>query len=438
MLRRVSIVLAAIVLVASVARGAEPVIRWVDFEGKFVLPGFSDRILRAIDEADANQEDLIVIQLDTPGGAVDTMQEIVKRMLAAKTPIVVWVGPSGASAGSAGFFILVAADVAAMAPGTRAGAASVVHGSGKSEDGDVSLRKATQDLAALARTIAEHRGRNVEACEQAVLSAESYTDGAAVDKGIVDLVAKDREELLDKLEGRPVKRFDGELVTLRTVGARIVTTHIGAKNRFLETVGSPLVAGFLLLLGVGGLYVELTHPGLVFPGVVGALALLLFALAAQVLPVSTLGLLLILLALVMFLLEIKVTSYGMLGFGGAVTLVIGALMVFDGPIPELRLPLAVVLPPALALALFCALAVRWTVAAQRSRVGTGSEGLVGEEGDVTEDLQPAGRVFVHGELWNAVSAGGPLPKGSRIRVVGIEDLRLTVEDAARSADGGNQ
>lgn len=410
----------------------------MDFEGRNVVPGSADRILAALDDADREGDELVVIQLDTPGGLVTTMDDIVKRMLAAKTPIAVWVGPKGARAGSAGFFILIAADVAAMAPMTRAGAASTVFGIGqKSEDGDVLLRKANQDAAALARSIAEHRGRNVEACEKAVLSADAYTDRVALERGIIDLVAEDRDDLLRKLDGREVRRVDGSTTVLRTAGARFVETQVGLQHRVLEVIASPLVAYLLLLLGLAGLYVEFTHPGLVFPGVVGALCLLLFALAAQALPVSTIGVLLILLAIVMFVLEIKVVSYGMLTVGGVLCLVIGSLMLFQGPIPELRLPLGIVLPPSLALGLLCAVAVRLAVRAQRSSVETGVEGLRHEVGEVTQDLDPEGKVFVHGEIWNAVSSSGRLQRGTRVRVVKVEDLRILVEpvDAPRPEGG---
>jgi len=423
------------VLLHAAALGAEPVIRWVDFEDKYVLPGFEDRIIRAIDDADREANDLVVVQLDTPGGMVSSMETIVKRMLAAKTPIVVWVGPSGARAGSAGFFILIAADVAAMAPGTRAGAASVVFGAGKSEEGDVLLKKANQDAAALVRTIAEHRGRNVEACEKAVFAADAYTDKIALESGIVDLVAKDRDDLLGQLDGKAIHRFDGSVAVLRTAGARFVQTETHLQQKFIEFVASPVMAYLLLILGLGGLYVELTHPGLVFPGVVGVLCLLLFALASRVLPVSTVGLLLILLAVVMFILEIKVASYGMLTVGGTVCLVIGSLMLFRGPIPELRLPISVALPPALALAALCAVAVRLAVRAQRAAVGTGVEGLVGEVAEVTQDLVPEGKVFVHGELWDATLQSGVARAGQRVRVVRVDNMRLVVETVGTGPAG---
>lgn len=260
-----------------------------------------------------------------------------------------------------------------------------------------------------------------------MFAAEAYTDTVALNTGIINLVAKDRDDLLRQLDGRDVRRFDGSTVRLTTQGARFEQTEVGARQKVMEFIASPYVAYLLFLLGVGGLYVEMTHPGLVFPGVIGVACLILFAFASQILPVSTIGVLLILLAIVLFVLEIKVTSYGMLTVGGILCLLVGSTMLFKGPIPEMRLPLYVALPPSLALGALCAFAVRLAVRAQRTKVATGVEGLTGEVGDVTRDLEPEGMVFVHGETWNAVSSSGPIPRGARVRVVKVENLRLTVE-----------
>jgi membrane-bound serine protease (ClpP class) len=334
--------------------------------------------------------------------------------------------------------MLIAADVPAMAPGTRTGAAHPVRFPGTNQEGDVLLKKQASDLAALVRSIAEHRGRNVDKVEKAVLSADSYTDEVALRDGIIDLVAKDRDDLIAKLEGRSVKRFDGTQVTLRTAGAVFVTSERTWQQEFWEALASPTLAFFLLLLGVAGIYTEFTHPGLILPGAVGAFCLLLFFLSAQVLPVSMVGLLLLLLGLVMFILELKVTSHGMLTLGGILSVVLGSVLLFPGPIPELRLPIVVVLPASLTLAAFCALAVRLAVAARRAPVTTGVEGLRGEVGVVTQDLAPEGKVFVHGEIWNAISAGAALPKGTAVRVRTVDNMRLEVEPApAKDRQGAN-
>jgi len=387
------------------------------------------RITRAIDDAEEAGDELVLIVLDTPGGMVTSMETIVKRMLSAEIPIVVWVGPSGAKAASAGFFLLISADVASMAPGTRTGAASTVYGNKESKEGDVLLKKSNEDLAALIRSIADHRGRDVEACEKAVFEAKAYEEQVAMEKGLVDLIAADREDLLAQLDGREIKRFDGSSETLHTAGATFAVTEFSLKHEFMELLAVPAIAALLLFGGLLGLYVEFTHPGVVFPGVAGALCLLLFALSAQVLPISTIGVLLIVLALVMFLLEIKVTSFGMLTLGGAVALVIGGWMLVEGPIPELRVPLEFILPVALVITLLCAFVVRFAIRAHRSKVSTGQEGLVGKTATVTEELTPQGKVFVHGEIWNAVTAGGPISHGARVKIIGVDELMLTVAPA---------
>jgi membrane-bound serine protease (ClpP class) len=410
------------------ALAADPVVRVVEFDA-IVNPITAHRIERAIDDAELEGDDLVLIELDTPGGLVDSMEDIVKRMLAAKVPIVVWVGPSGAHAASAGFFILMAADVAAMAPGTRTGAASTVMLGGDNSEDNVLLKKANQDSAALIRSIAEHRGRNIKACEKAVLEATAYEESVALEQGLIDLVARNREELLSLLHTREIRRFDGSVVTVETEGARFVTSTFPWRQTFMETLASPIVAYLLFLGGIFGIYIEFTHPGVVFPGVVGALCLLLFALSAKALPISAIGILLFLLGIIMFILEIKVTSFGMLTLGGLVCLVLGSVLLIDGPIPELRVPLELVLPMSIALAAICAFAVRLAIKAQRHRVGTGKEGLAGETGRVTEPLDPEGKISVHGEIWNAATAGGPIPQGGRVRVIKVENMHLTVEPA---------
>ncbi len=408
------------------ARGAPPSIRLVEFETS-VTGATANRILRSIEDAEEAGDDLVLIQLDTPGGDIRALQRIVKGMLNASRPIVVWVGPAGAQAASAGFFILIAADVAAMAPGTRCGAAATIYGTGEGKEDDVLLKKINADMAALLRSIAERRGRNVDVAEKAVMAAEAWSEREALDAKLIDLVAATREELLGALEGRQIRRFDGSTVRLQTKDARFVQTEFGARQELYEFIANPIVAPLLLLIGLTALYIELNHPGLVLPGLVGALCLVLFFFAAQALPVSTIGVLLILLGLVMFILEIKIVSYGMLTLGGAVCLAIGAMMLIEGPIPELRVPPAAVLPGVLVCVGVLGVVVRLALRAQRSPVATGVEGLVGEVGTVEKSLDPEGKVFVHGELWDAVAVGGSVARGRRVRVVRTEGLRLVVE-----------
>lgn len=428
-MRRLPPILLALLFCALLPLQADdPVIRLVEFEGP-ITPISAMRITKAIDAAEEAGDEFVLIVLDTPGGMVISMETIVKRMLSAEIPIVVWVGPSGAKAASAGFFLLISADLAAMAPGTRTGAASTVYASGDNKEGDVLLKKSNEDLAALIRSIADHRGRDVEACEKAVFEAKAYEEQVAMEKGLVDLIAADREDLLTQLDGREIKRFDGSMTTLTTAGSSYAVTEFSLKHEFMELLAIPAVAAFLLFAGMLGIYIEFTHPGVVFPGVAGALCLLLFAISAQVLPISTIGVLLIVLALVMFVLEIKVTSFGMLTLGGAAALIIGGWMLVEGPIPELRVPMEFVLPLALVITLMCAIVVRFAVRAQRSRVVTGREGLVGKIATVTQDLSPDGKVFVHGEIWNAITAGGPISHGARVKIIGVDELVLTVAPA---------
>lgn len=408
------------------AHAEDPVVRLVDFETT-VNPITARRITNAIDEAAAQGEDLVLIRLDTPGGLVGSMETIVKKILSSEVPVVAWVGPSGAKAASAGFFILISCDVAAMAPGTRTGAASTVYAGGQGKEDDVLLRKINEDHAALIRSVAKHRGRDVEASEDAVFAAKAYEEQVALEKGLVDVVAASVEELLEVLDGRVVQRFDGSEVTLRTANASFVTSELSWRHEFMEFLGNPTVAYFLLMLGLLGLYVEFTHPGVVFPGVAGALCLLLFAIASASLPVTTIGVLLILLAIGMFILEIKVASYGMLTVGGIASLIIGSLMLFEGPIPELEVPPTVVLPVAVALAGIFTLVVWLAVRAQRTRVDTGQEGLHGEVGFVTQELNPDGKVFVHGEIWDAISVSGTIPRDAKVKVTRVDEMTLTVE-----------
>ena len=434
-MRRFLLLFALLVAASPRVAAAAPSIRLVRFDTE-ITSASATRIVQALDDADREGDDLVLIELDTPGGAVSAVETIVKRMLAAKTPIAVWVGPSGAKAASGGFFVLIAADVAAMAPGTRTGAASVVNMAGSNQEGDVLLKKATNDMAALARSIAEHRGRSVDLVQGAVISADAYTDADARERGLVDLVAKDRGDLLTQLGGRTVKRWDGSETVLRTADARFVETPRNRTQRFMEWLASPTIAFLLLIVGLGGIYIELTTPGAVLPGLVGAGCLILFAFAAQALPFSAAGLLLIVLGLVMFLLEIKVTSYGLLTFGGIASIVFGSMMLFPGPIPELRLPLAVVLPGALLLAGACAIAMRLALRAQREPVTTGVEGLDGEVGVVTRDLGAEGKVLIHGEIWDAVADGSPIPRGRRVRVVRVEGMLLRVVPAEAAPSQG--
>lgn len=415
--------------------GAEqaPVIRWVDFD-QSVNPISIQRIIRAIEEAEAHGEDLIIIRLDTPGGLVSSLDITVKAILSSQVPIVVWVAPPGAHAASAGFFILIAADVAVMSPGTRTGAASTIVIGGENREDDVGLKKMNEDSAALLRSIAERRGRDKQACEEAVFAAKAFEESVALERGLIDFVADDRDHLLELLDGREVRRFDGEIITLRTSGAVFVESKFDTKQLFFEFLANPAVAYLLLMVGSFLVYFELRNPGMFLPGIVGAICLLLFAVAAMSLPVSLLGGMLIALAVVLFLLEIKIVSHGLLTLGGVASLIVGSLILFDGPIPELQVPPIVVVPVSLVISLFIVTAMRMAVRAARVQVATGVEGLEAKIATVTRLLDPRGKVFVHGETWDAVSRSGRVPKGAKVRVVAVEDMMLTVEPVSGETD----
>jgi membrane-bound serine protease (ClpP class) len=380
-------------------------------------------VVQAIERADAEGAPLVVIRMDTPGGLDSAMRQIVDKMLNCKTPVAVFVGPSGARAASAGFVITVAADVAAMAPGTNLGAAHPVSGLGQMDE--VMSKKVTQDAAAYIRGKAERRGRNVEMAEKAVVESKSFTEKEALELKLVDLVANDIPDLLVKLEGREVRRFDGTTVTLRVAGQKTVDVRMDWRQAILSTIARPEVL-FLLLLGtLAGLGAEISHPGLVFPGVIGSICLVLFLFASQIIPVSGAGVLLILLAVALFAAEVKVHSYGLLTVGGLVAMILGAMMLVDSPLPELRLGPRTVAPVALAFGVFMTAMVRLVVQSQRRSPRTGREALVAQRGQAASELAPEGWVIVQGERWRA-RARERLSSGDAVVVESVDGLVLQV------------
>ena len=386
-------------------------------------------LIAAIDRADEQKAELLVIEIDTPGGLVDSTKEIVQKMLAARTPIVVYVSPSGGRAASAGFLLLEAADVAAMAPGTNTGAAHPIDAAGGDSKESIGLQKAESDLAAFARTIAKNRGRNVELAERAVTESVSFTEQEALDAGLIDIVAKNRSDLFTHLDGRTVRRFDGSEVVLDANGPVAPPLERSTILRILGPLLRPELVLLLLGIGMMGLYVELSHPGMILPGVVGVLCLLLFALAFQYLPMNTVGLLVVALGLVLFVLELKVVSHGLLTVGGIACLLVGLMMVFPRDVPALRVSWSFVVPLALAMGASMGF-VLWLVSRARSTpVATGRQGMVGETGKAMTDLQPGGpegKVHVHGEIWNARTTSY-VTRGEEIRVVRVEGMLLLVQ-----------
>ena len=419
---RAPLALLALLFTTVVVQGAT--VRRLTFEGA-VYPASVQRVIRAIEAAELEGDALVLIEMNTPGGRVDSTQELVQKMLASRVPIAIWVGPSGSHAASAGFVLLTAADLTAMAHGTRTGASTVI-GPGESDPDDVGLKKANEDMAALMRSIAAQRGRDVDAAEKAVRDATSYTEGEALELGLIDRVIDDPELWIEELDGTTVRRFDGTEEVLDLSDAVFVESRERLKDRFLLWLGRGEVVYLLLMIGLAGLYFELQNPGMILPGAIGVTALVLFALGSQMLPVSWLGVALILLGLFLYALEVKVTSMGLLAVAGTVAVLAGSLMFIDSPIRELRLSLWVVLPTVLFLAAFATLVVGAVVRAQRTGIATGGEALIGALAEVVEIDGVSVQVLVHGEIWNAVPEGGTLETGDAVRVIGRDGLTLRV------------
>ena len=387
-------------------------------------------VRRLLDQAGEAGAEAVLLELETPGGLDTAMREIIKDFLAAELPVIVYVHPSGARSGSAGVFITMAAHVAAMTPGTNMGAASPVAIGGQMDS--TMVKKVTEDAAAYARSIATERNRNQEWAEAAVRQAVSATAQEALELDIIDIVAESVAELMERLDGRVVQLPQGPQ-TLRTAEARLEVVPLTFRERFLATIADPNIAYIFMLLGIYGLIFELQNPGAILPGVVGAICLVLAFMSFQTLPLNYAGVALILLAIVLFVLEIKITSHGLLSIGGVVAMFLGSLMLIDSVEPALRVSLGVIIPAVLATAAFFLFVVGLGLRAQRNPVTTGQEGLVGELCRVTTRLDPAGRVAVHGEIWRAESAEGePVDEGATVEVVQVAGLLLKVRPTARS------
>ena len=386
----------------------------------------------AIERASADRAQALVIKLDTPGGLERSMRAIVQRMLNAEVPVIVYVAPTGARAASAGVFITMAAHVAAMAPATNIGAAHpVALGGGADKE---SMRKIENDAAAFIRTVARERGRNADWAEKAVRESVSVTEREALKLKIIDLVADSVPDLLDKIDGRAVKTTKGEVI-LATRGAPLKAIEIGMRDRFLNVITDPNVAYVLMMLGMLGLFFELSNPGVILPGIIGGISLILAFFAMQSLPVNYAGLLLILFAIVLFVAEIKIVSHGVLAIGGIVSMALGSLMLFDAPDVGFRISWWVIAPSVAATAGLFLFVVGAGLRALTRRPMLGAAGLVGEVGVARGALAPQGQVALHGEIWNAISAGGPLDDGAAVRVVEVQGLTLKV---VKAGEGGER
>ena len=388
----------------------------------------SARFLKqAIAKANEDEVSLLIIRLNTPGGLQTSMEDIIGAITASQVPVVVFV--HGSKAASAGFFITIAADVAVMAPGTRMGAAHPVAVTGEIKQDSPMMAKMENDAAAYARSLAENRDRNADEAEKAVRDSSAFTEREALELNLIDYICNDEAEILQVLDGETIRRFDGSEDTLHLAGARVESIDMSAADRFLSVLANPGLAAVLLLVGLLGLYIEFTHPGMIAPGLIGAVCLLLFAFATQTLPVNWVGLALVVLGIVMFILEIKVVSYGFLALGGIACLIVGSLILFkDVPdIPGMAAARSLITSVSILVGIVMAVLTFLVARVVRARSVSGASGLLSEVGTASTDLDPEGRVFVHGEYWNARSAR-PIRKGSRVHVIGVHNLLLEVEE----------
>jgi membrane-bound serine protease (ClpP class) len=415
-------------LVSLSATDRAPIIETATVDG-IIHPVSSEFMRSAIAKADADGAALVVFTLHTPGGLLDATRDINNAIIAAKTPVAVFVGPSGNRAASAGFLITIAADIAAMAPGTHIGAAHPVSGNGEKVD-EVMAKKMASDVAAYARTLATQRGRNVALVEQAVTESRSFTEGEAMGATppLIDLIASDVPDLIKKLDGRTIKRFNGTATTLRLANADVRNVEMTFAQQVLSAIAHPQIAYLLLTLGTLGLTIELWSPGAVLPGVVGGICLLLAFFALQVLPVNYAGLLLIMLGFGLLVLEVKVISHGLLAAGGIASLLFGSMILIDSPLPELQIGLRLILPMVVALSGIILFLVSIGLRAQKQAAVTGESGMLHAPGQALTAIDPGGigRVATHGEIWSATAAEA-IHAGDPVIVVGMNGLLLTVK-----------
>ena len=416
---------------------ARPLVYAADVEA-LIHPVSAEFVAQTIEQADADEAALVVLTLQTPGGLVDSTRAINTSIIESETPVVVYVGPSGTRAASAGFLITIAADVAAMAPGTHIGAAHPVSGTGESMD-EAMAEKAASDVAAYARSLASQRGRNVELSERAVTESQSFTEREALEAepALIDLIASGFDDLLEQLDGREVQRWDGTTMVLETSDARVELVEMNWRQKFLSAIAHPQVSVLLFSLGTLGLTIELWNPGGIIPGVVGAVCLLLAFFAFQVLPINYVGLLLILFGLGLLIAESMTPSFGFLAAGGILSMVLGAVMLIDSPVPELQLGWPFILSSMLALGAITAMLARLGIRAQLKQPVTGRAGMIDALGEVISPIGAggSGQVTTHGEIWTA-TAHEDIEAGAQVQVVSVDGLKLTVRRLTRRASGG--
>ncbi len=427
-LNKIFFILAVFFIVLAVAKpalSAKKKAVLIKLEGA-INPGSAGYVVRGIRYANNIGAELIIIQLDTPGGLASSMRQIIKAILNSRVPVVVYVAPSGAGAASAGAIVTISAHIAAMAPGTNIGAAHPV-GLGGKDIGKTMTEKVVNDMASYARGIARQRHRNAKWIEMAIRESVSITAEEALKKHVIDLIADDISELLRKIDGRTVSIVGGKKIKINTEGISIETFKPDIRDRILKTISDPNIAYILMMIGLTGLYFELAHPGAILPGVLGAISLILAFYSFHTLPVNYAGLLLIALGIILFILEIKVTSYGMLTIGGIISLLLGSMMLFD----NVKVSLSLIMPTVLMFSAFFLGITYLAIKAHREKPISGAEGLIGEKGIVERWEKDRGLVFVHGEYWNAES-DEELAPGDKVEVKAIKGLTLRVKKEKKS------
>lgn len=420
-------ILLIMTFISPVSAKAEGKVYYLKAEG-IITPIMAEFILKGLEEADAANAEAYVIELDTPGGLDLSMRDIIKEMLSSRVPIVVYVAPAGSRAASAGVFITYAANIAAMAPGTNIGSAHPVAMGGQQMD-ETMAKKVENDAVAYIMGIAAKRGRNAEWAEKAVRESVNITAEEALKLNVINFIASDRAELLNKLDGMRADTASGERV-LKTKGASVEETEMNLRFRILTAISNPNVAYVLMMIGLIGLYFELANPGAIFPGVIGAVCLVLAFYAFQTLSINYAGLILIILAIIFFVMEVMVVSYGLLTIAGIISLVLGSLMLFESPLPFMRLSISVILPTVIFMTVFILATMYYGVKVFRRKPVSGLEELALREGVAESDIAPGkeGKVFIEGEYWNAVSDSA-ISKGDKVIIEEVRGLLLKVRKA---------
>lgn len=423
-----TIISATCVLLAQQASAErQPLINVIRIDGP-INPAMAMYVERTIQESEREMAQALIIEMDTPGGLDDSMRSIIKAILASDVPVVVYVSPQGARAASAGAIIALASHIAAMSPGTAIGAAHPV-GMGSEQPDETMSKKLAEDAAAYARSIALRRGRNVDWAEKAVRESISSTENEAKDKNVIDIIANDREDLLRQIEGRKTKVRSGE-TTIRAANVQVKDIKGNLRERFLHIISNPNIAYILMLIAMYGIIFELQSPGSIFPGVIGAIALILALFSFAILPVNLAGILLIVLGIALLVTEVFVPGFGILTVGGLIAFVVGSLILFESDSPVFRVSITLVITMAVLTGAFALVIIGAAFRAQKAKVVTGSEAMIGQVVEARTDIDPKGKVFAEGTYWNAVIEGEPVKKGELVKITGAEKLRLKVRKEA--------